>query len=530
MLASMGPGSHPPSELTTLRGWVAWHADHRPEAPALVARNRAISYAVLERRTRIMAGALASRGIGASDRVLVALPNQPAAVTIALALGHIGATSVEVSRTWSAAMLREVVGIARVRHVVAWERDVPLWADVLGGSAVEHVWLVGGGTGPVGPLASHTTSWVGEDGTLEASTSLDPPHPAARMPDDAPAVILFTSGSTGRPSGVIQTVRNIDANTRAIVQYLSLTSADRAFLTLPIAYCYGRSVLQTHLFVGGSVVLENGMAFPRVAMEAMAVTGCTGFAGVPLTFEILRRQVDFSDVPRGRLRYVTQAGGTMAPDTTAWLREAIAPARLFVMYGQTEATARISYLPPERAADKTGSIGIPVPGVEVRIVDEAGIGLPRGSVGEIEVRGDNVTPGYLDDPEATAAILRDGWLRTGDLGRLDDEGFLFHQGRAKEIIKVGGHRISPIEIEQVLAGHPDVAEAAVRGMADDLMGEVPVAFIVLEPGRNPDEGVLRAYCRERMPQWMLPGRFVTLDRLPRNEAGKLLRAQLMESL
>lgn len=220
----------------------------------------------------------------------------------------------------------------------------------------------------------------------------------------------------------------------------------------------------------------------------------------------------------------------MAPDTTAWLREAIAPARLFVMYGQTEATARISYLPPERAADKTGSIGIPVPGVEVRIVDEAGIGLPRGSVGEIEVRGDNVTPGYLDDPEATAAILRDGWLRTGDLGRLDDEGFLFHQGRAKEIIKVGGHRISPIEIEQVLAGHPDVAEAAVRGMADDLMGEVPVAFIVLEPGRNPDEGVLRAYCRERMPQWMLPGRFVTLDRLPRNEAGKLLRAQLMESL
>ena len=133
------------------------------------------------------------------------------------------------------------------------------------------------------------------------------------------------------------------------------------------------------------------------------------------------------------------------------------------MYGQTEATARLSYLPPERAEDKAGSIGIAIPGVELRVVDEHGRELPPGEVGELVARGANVTPGYLDEPEETAAILHDGWLWTGDLAERDADGFFFHRGRAKEILKIGGHRVSPIEIEQVIARHPDVAEAAVVG-------------------------------------------------------------------
>ena len=164
------------------------------------------------------------------------------------------------------------------------------------------------------------------------------------------------------------------------------------------------------------------------------------------------------------LRYVTQAGGAMAPDTIRWTREAFAPAPLFVMYGQTEATARLTYLPPDRAADKEGSIGIPIPGVEVRVLGETGPSCRQGEVGELVARGDNVTPGYLDDPEATAGILRDGWLWTGDLAVRDDDGFLFHRGRAREIIKVGGPPGEPGRDRAGHRRHPRCAEAAVCGL------------------------------------------------------------------
>ncbi len=142
-------------------------------------------------------------------------------------------------------------------------------------------------------------------------------------------------------------------------------------------------------------------------------------------------------------------------------------------------------------------------------------------------RGDNVTLGYLDEPEETAAILHDGWLWTGDLARRDADGFFFHQGRSKEILKVKGHRVSPVEIEHVLCGHPDVAEAAVIGMKHDLMGEVPVAFIVPRQDTSPTEEQLRAHCRERLPAFKVPVRFTSLEALPRNQAGKLLRAELL---
>ena len=305
-----------------------------------------------------------------------------------------------------------------------------------------------------------------------------PPAPSPALDPASPALILYTSGSTGRPRGVVQTFRNLDANTRSIVQYLRLAESDRALVVLPLYYCYGRSVLQTHLFAGGSVFLETRTAFPRVVLEALAAEGCTGIAGVPLTFEIIRRQVDVSSIAFPALRYLTQAGGAMAPETIAWVREKFSPARLFVMYGQTEATARLSYLPPESAEEKKGSIGIAIPGVELRVVDEQGRELPRGEIGNLVARGENVTPGYLDEPEETAAILRDGWLWTGDLALRDADGFFFHRGRSKEILKIGGHRVSPIEIEHVVAEHPGVAEAAVIGVAHEIMGEVPSAFVV----------------------------------------------------
>jgi long-chain acyl-CoA synthetase len=160
------------------------------------------------------------------------------------------------------------------------------------------------------------------------------------------------------------------------------------------------------------------------------------------------------------------------------------------------------------------------------VVDEQGRELPRGQTGQLVARGANVTPGYLDEPEETAAILHDGWLWTGDLAVQDQDGYFFHRGRSKEILKVGGQRVSPVQIEQVIAEHPQIAEAAVVGAPDPLKGEVPFAYVVLRTGATLDPGALEAFCHARMPSYQVPVRFMAVESLPRNEAGKLLRAEL----
>jgi acyl-CoA synthetase (AMP-forming)/AMP-acid ligase II len=509
--------------------WLFAHADRRPDAPAVATPTTRVSYGELAQRVRDAAAHLARGGVAPGDRVLVALPNVPATVVASLAVHALGATAVEVNRDWSPQILSGIVAQNRVRHAFVWGRDARTWGRVASSSPPVHLWVVHGGALPeqlVAELGDTRSTLVLEDGRLDPSLATIAGPPALRADPGAPALILYTSGSTGRPRGVVQTFRNLDANSRSIVEYLRLTADDRALIVLPLYYCYGRSVLQTHLLAGGSVFLDGRFAFPRVVLGALASEGCTGFAGVPLTFELLRKQVDVSSMVFPRLRYVTQAGGAMSPDTIAWVRQSFHPAKLFVMYGQTEATARLSYLPPERAEDKRGSIGIAIPGVELRVVDERGVELPRGEAGHLVARGDNVTLGYLDEPDETAAILHDGWLWTGDLASRDEDGYFFHRGRSKEILKIGGHRASPVEIEHVIARHPHVADVAVIGMQDDLMGEVPAAFFVSRVGAAPTEDELRRFCREHLPAYKVPTTFTALDALPRNEAGKLLRAEL----
>jgi acyl-CoA synthetase (AMP-forming)/AMP-acid ligase II len=513
--------------------WVFAHAERRPDAPAVSTPGARLTYRELADRVRALAGHLAAAGVGRGSRVLAALPNAPATVVTSLAVQLLGATAVEVNREWGPEIMSGILARTGARHAFGWARDGRAWARTCAASPLDRLWLLGDGPLPpalVADLGATPAALLLEDGRADPALGEPPPPPRVATEPGAPSLILYTSGSTGVPRGVVQTVRNVDANTRSIVEYLGLGPDDRALVILPLYYCYGRSVLQTHLFVGGSVFLDGRFTFPRVVMDALASEGCTGFAGVPLTFEIIRRKVDVAQLRFPRLRYLTQAGGAMAPDTIAWVREAFRPARLFVMYGQTEATARLSYLPPERAEEKKGSIGVAIPGVELAVVDEQGRELARGATGHLVARGENVTLGYFEEPEETAAILHDGWLWTGDLASRDAEGFFFHQGRSKEILKIGGHRVSPVEIEHAVAEHPAIAEAAVIGEPDALLGEVPAAFVVARQGATPEEADVRRFCRERLPPYKVPVRVVVVEALPRNEAGKLLRGQLLARL
>jgi long-chain acyl-CoA synthetase len=519
-----------PVDSPFLPDWLVAHAGLRPEAPAVATAKVRLTYGELAERVRAFAALLAASGIRPRDRVLVALPNVPATVVGGLAIQAAGAVPVEVNREWSPEVQAGIIARSGVRQALVLGRDARTWGQALRVRArLERLWVVHDGPMPErmrADLGDLPAALLLEDGRVDPALGSAPTLERPALDEREPALILYTSGSTGQPRGVVQTYRNVSANSRSIAEYLRLRSEDRALLVLPLYYCYGRSVLQTHMLVGGSVYMDSRFAFPRTVMEAMAAERCTGFAGVPLTFEILRRQVDLASLQFPHLRYLTQAGGAMAQETIDWARAAFQPAELFVMYGQTEATARLSYLPPARAAEKRGSIGIPIPGVDLRVVDDQGRELPAGTTGHLVARGANVTDGYLDEPEETAAILHDGWLWTGDLARRDGDGFLFHMGRAKEILKVGGHRVSPTQIEHVVASHPDIAEAAVVGAPDPLLGEVPVAVVVARAERRPTDEALRAHCRAQLAPYMVPAQFAFVETLPRNEAGKLLRAEV----
>jgi len=252
------------------------------------------------------------------------------------------------------------------------------------------------------------------------------------------AEIIFTSGSTGKPKGVMISHKNLIANTESIVKYLKLSHNDRMLVVLPFYYCYGLSLLHTHLRVGGSIVLNNSFIFLGSIIKDLLDYKCTGFAGVPSHYQILLRKSDsFKKTYFPDLKYVTQAGGKLATVFIDEFRESFPEIKFFVMYGQTEATARLSYLPPELYETKKGSMGKGIPGVELKVVNEKGEVVKPGETGEVIARGDNIMMGYFADEEGTRNNLRNGWLYTGDIGTVDEEGYIYLSARIKEIIKVG---------------------------------------------------------------------------------------------
>jgi long-chain acyl-CoA synthetase len=314
---------------------------------------------------------------------------------------------------------------------------------------------------------------------------------------NACAEIIFTSGSTGIPKGVMISHKNLIANTESIIKYLKLSQNDRMLVVLPFYYCYGLSLLHTHLRAGGSIVFNNSFIFLGSIINNLIDYKCTGFAGVPSHFQILLRKSDnFKTTRFPDLKYVTQAGGKLAPIFIDEFRNSHPEITFIVMYGQTEATARLSYLPPELYEAKKGSMGKGIPDVELKVINEKGAKIKPGEIGEVVAHGDNIMLGYFGDQEGTKNAIRDGWLYTGDLGTVDEDGYIFLTARKKEIIKVGGKRISPKEIEAVILELPEVVDCTIEGIEDQLLGEALKATIVIR-SENKKEAMLdkiRQHC------------------------------------
>ncbi len=342
------------------------------------------------------------------------------------------------------------------------------------------------------------------------------------------AQIIYTSGSTAMPKGVMISHKNIIANTSSIIEYLKLTDKDVMECVLPFFYCYGLSLLHTHLKVSGKIVLNNNFMFLGTVIKDLKKYNCTGFAGVPSHFQILLRISDsFKNEEFPDLRYVTQAGGKLHTVFIDEFRQAKPNTKFFVMYGQTEATARLSYLPPEKLNDKLGSIGKGIPGVELKVIDNNGNQIKTNEIGEIIAKGNNIMLGYFKDEKSTKETLKDDWLYTGDLAKIDEDGYIYHAARKKEIIKVGGKRVSPKEIEEVIVSIPGVVDCTIEAVSDEVLGEAIKAIIVKNKSHEElTEDKIKAFCSKSLSSYKIPHFIQFTSKVNVNASGKKIAKKL----
>ncbi|QEE15404.1 AMP-binding protein [Promethearchaeum syntrophicum] len=342
------------------------------------------------------------------------------------------------------------------------------------------------------------------------------------------AVIIFTSGSTGIPKGVMQSHLNIIHNSNSIIEYLQLNQNDRVMVVLPFSYCFGTSLLHTHLRVGGQIVLNNRFMFPGKVLKEINEKKCTVFAGVPSTYQILLRRSPFKKMTFPTLRLIQQAGGKLANTFISELREILPNTQIFIMYGQTEATARLSYLPPNLLDTKLGSIGKGIPNTILEVLNKEGKPIKYGETGELVASGDNITLGYWKDPETTVKTFKNGKLYTGDIGTVDEEGYIFLTDREKNILKIGGFRVSPKEVEDYITQLDDVVEVGIIGISDDILGEAMKAYISLVENSKLTEKMIISYCKNHFPNHKIPKEYEFLNSLPKNNSNKLDRVKLKQ--
>lgn len=504
----------PTPEANTMHDWLLAVSRRRGEAVAVHDDGRDVTYGDLWARIEAFAAQLKIFGVGPGDRVLVALPNCLEYVVTVAGAWRAGAVAVPLHPQSSP---REVLrAAADCSPRLALAIGPPL--DVLRDAAPATCRVFA--PADIAPAESGERS-VSPESAAECVAD-------AAATADSLAMILYTSGTTGQPKGVMLSHGNLVANFSAVIAALELTPGDSTLQVLPACYAYGNSVLWTHLLAGGRVALARDFVFWSRALDAMQAQRVSGFYGVPATFALLLGHSDFLHRSWPHLRNLACAGGGLPAATVQRLRGELPAVRLHLMYGQTEATARLSVLPADEAARRPKSIGRGITGVTLTVRDDTGDPVSPGTVGHLTAQGPNVMQGYWNDPEETARVLRPTGLWTGDLAYADQDDFLYVVGRAGERIKFGSHRIHPAEIEEVLHEHPSVIEAAVTGAPDETWGEVPFASVVLASGCDVQPPELLQYLAERLPRHKLPRQIWIVSTIPKTTAGKIDRAALKQ--
>jgi long-chain acyl-CoA synthetase len=520
----------------TLRAvWLASAA--HGESDYLVYRDERYTFADAHRIVASMARTLVSYGIQPGDRVAIAMRNYPEWAFAFWAAISAGATTVPLNAWWTDPELAYGLSDSGAVVLFADEERAERIAPHIGDTAVHHVVLV------------RTDRYMPNAEPFEAALgALDsPPLPDVELAPDDDASIMYTSGTTGRPKGAVATQRNFVAHLMNGM-YRAATAAAAAppaapdappalplatLLTFPLFHVGGlQSFLMPYTAAGGKIVLMYKWD-PVEAVELIERENVTAVAGVPTTvFQMLEvAQAQGRELPS--LSGVASGATLVPPELVRRIDDQFASrAAPTNGYGLTETSgAAIANIGKDYVA-RPDSVGRPIsPVMEVRIVDADGNDAPTGEVGEIWLRGPTVVRGYFNNPEATAASFRDGWFLTGDLGRLDADGFLYVVDRLKDVIIRGGENIYAAEVEAALYEHPDITEAATIGIPDERMGEEVGAVIRVRDGAQLSDDEVRAHVAARLASFKVPTRiWIVQDELPRNAAGKVLKRELRETL
>jgi long-chain acyl-CoA synthetase len=495
----------------TLLDVLASSAGRAPHRPAFVFRDRRVSYGELQAQSHRLAGLLAAAGVRPGDRVAMMLPNVPEFGTTYFGALAAGATVVPLNPLLKPDEVQYILEDSGAAAIVSLEMSRPLLA-----AAREPIRRV--------PrlLVLDAPDLGGEVLLTAASPTVEAPR---RAPRDV-AACLYTSGTTGRPKGAMLTHANLIANLASFHRVLHATEDEVFLAVLPFFHAYGATtLLLLPLSIGATVVLEPRFV-PEGILRSIVQHGVTIFMGVPSMFAVLAG-LPMPVAPPHRLRFCISGG---APLSTAVLEafEARHRVPIYEGYGPTECSPVLTVNPPD-GLRKIGSVGPPIPDVEIRIVDEEGRSLPPGEIGEIAARGPNVMLGYLNRPEDTAAAIRDGWYHTGDLGRVDDDGYVYIVDRKTDLILVGGLNVYPSEVERVLCTHPGVAEAVVIGVPDTLRGEAVSALVIPRDGQVVVIPELLQWCRQRLAGYKVPRTIRLVTELPRTVTGKVLKSALRQN-
>lgn len=511
---------------TLIHHFLEKSAQSFPSKIALIQEKLRATYAQLNSQANQLAHFLLNEGITRGDRVVLILENCPEYVISYYAILKAGAVAVPLSTELKPEGLRPLLEELGPRIIISSYRfERLLKAIELSTSGIQAL-----------IVKSSKLQWTSEACSifqledLIGSDCLS--NPNIPIEETALASIIYTSGSTGKPRGVMLSHKNIVANTHSICQYLHLTDSDIQMVVLPFFYVMGKSLLNTHFAVGATVVINNKFAYPASVIKQMVEERVTSFSGVPSTYAYLLHRSPFASYrdKLDSLRYCSQAGGHMSRQIKEQLRNVLPRhTQVYIMYGATEASARLTYLDPESFAYKMDSIGKPIPGVSLKVVDDKGQVIPPGKTGEIVAVGSNIMQGYWKDPRATAKVLDENGYHTGDLGYCDNDGYFFVVGRKDHLLKVGGHRINPQEIEDVLMKSELLMEVIVSGVPDALLGYKLVALVA--PKTNAcSENVILNHCAEMLPRYKVPGYVKFIKALPKSASGKINRTLCLELL
>ncbi|WP_354198166.1 class I adenylate-forming enzyme family protein [Aquamicrobium terrae] len=494
-----------------------------PDGIAVVAGETRLSYAELDGRSDRLAAALAAQGVRRGDRVVVLMENIAEAAVAIYAVLKASAIFCPVNPQLKGAGIAFILRDARPAAILTQARFIEPCRQASDGLAAPPVLISTQAGAPLPEGVLPFARLVGEGGE----------KPPEAGDDGELAMIIYTSGSTGRPKGVMMSHAAMDAASASIALYLQNSASDVVLCALPLAFTYGLYQLVASVRSGARLVLEKNFAFPHAVLEKARAEGVTGMPLVPTIAALLLSMKELEPGALPALRYLTNAAAPLPPAHVEGLRRLFPGVRLYCMYGLTEC-ARAAYLDPAELDKRTGSVGKAIPGTEVAVVDEHGVAVPPGTVGELVVRGPHLMRGYWENPEATAAALRPDpasgqrQLHTGDLFRTDADGFLHFVGRKDDMLKVRGEKVAPREVEAALCACPGVVEAVAFGRPDPVQGTIlHAAVVVSDPGLG--ERDLLRHCARALPDFMVPKSIEFRDDLPKTASGKITRRLLAEA-